>query len=151
MKKEDEDDFVKIFDTFYTSNHIQIMKSLLPFLNEKQRGSMPVLIKFLELQDAIQKQKKGCNPWDCVAVSPIKELTDFVPLYQSVQKYLSANENENIQQLLQLKSQMDNIKQMQQMFEMFQEMNESDSDCPSGGDDSSMDMMKLMQLMKDFS
>ena len=151
MKKEDEENFVKIFDEFYTNNHIQIMKSLLPFLGEKQRVNMPVLIKFLELQDAMQKQKKGCHPWDCVEVSPVTELTDFIPVYQSIQKYLSASENETIQQLLQLKSQMDNIKQMQQMFEMFQEMNGSEDNCPLDGEDSNMDIMKLMQFMKDFS
>ena len=151
MKKEDEENFVKIFDEFYTNNHIQIMKSLLPFLGEKQRVNMPVLIKFLELQDAMQKQKKGCHPWDCVEVSPVNELTDFIPVYQSIQKYLSASENETIQQLLQLKSQMDNIKQMQQMFEMFQEMNGSEDNCPLDGEDSNMDIMKLMQFMKDFS
>ncbi len=151
MKKEDEENFVKIFDEFYTNNHVQIMKSLLPFLGEKQRVNMPVLIKFLELQDAMQKQKKGCHPWDCVEVSPVKELTDFIPVYQSIQKYLSASENETIQQLLQLKSQMDNIKQMQQMFEMFQEMNGSEDNCPLDGEDSNMDIMKLMQFMKDFS
>ena len=151
MKKEDEESFVKIFDEFYTTNHIEIMKSLLPFLSEKQRVTMPVLIKFLELQDAMQKQKKGCHPWDCVEVSPVKELTDIIPVYQSIQKYLSASENETIQQLLQLKSQMDNIKQMQQMFEMFQEMNGTEGNCPIDGEDSNLDIMKLMQFMKDFS
>lgn len=151
MKKEDEENFVKIFDDFYTNNHIQIMKSLLPFLSEKQRVHMPVFIKFLELQDAIQKQKAGMHPWKTASAPPVRELTDLIPIYHSVQQYLSAGENENIQQMIQLKSQMDNMKQMQEMFALFQDMTQTEENDRENKEDSTPDIMKLMEFMKDFS
>lgn len=151
MKKEDEENFVKIFDDFYTNNHIQIMKSLLPFLSEKQRVHMPVFIKFLELQDAMQKQKAGIHPWKTASAPPVRELIDLIPIYHSVQQYLSASENENIQQMIQLKSQMDNMKQMQQMFALFQDMTQTEENDGENKEDSSPDIMKLMEFMKDFS
>ena len=47
---DDENDYTLVFDHFYTNNHIQILKSLLPFFDDQNTSFLPILIKYLELQ-----------------------------------------------------------------------------------------------------
>lgn len=169
MEKDEDENFVKTFDEFYTTNHIQIMKSLLPYLSSNARETIPVLIKFLEFQDALQKKKEGCSPWNCIVTPKEIDHSNLINIYQVVQKYLSPDEDHICQQIIQLKSQIENMKQMQQMFELFQEMDLSslnqdqqevkkdeatfsqDTDKKEDHVESNMDMFKLLQFLKDIS
>ena len=154
METNDYINYVKIFDEFYTTNHIEILKTILPHLNLSEQLFLPVIIKFLELEDAIAKQKAGCCPWNC-RVTPIHEDSgNFQQIYQAIEPYLTPSESQTIQQILQFKSQMENIKQMQQMMSLFQDLNQDnkteEKDNSSPFDDNSLDLFKIMQLMKDF-
>lgn len=166
MEKDEDENFVKTFDEFYTTNHIQIMKSLLPYLGSNAREIMPIIIKYLELQDALQKRKNGCSPWNCIVTPKECNDLDLANIYQCVKKYLSPSEDQTCKQIIQMKSQIENIKQMQQMFELFQDINLSGSseegtseaentkeniESTGQNDDSTIDIIKLMQFMKDFS
>ena len=48
---DDENDYTLVFDHFYTNNHIQILKSLLPFFGTGASSYLPILIKYLEERD----------------------------------------------------------------------------------------------------
>lgn len=154
METNDYISYVKIFDEFYTTNHIEILKTILPHLNLSEQLFLPVIIKFLELEDAIAKQKAGCCPWNC-RITPIHEDNgNFQQIYQAIEPYLTPSESQTIQQILQFKAQMENIKQMQQMMSLFQDLNPDNKaegkDNSSPFDDNSLDLFKIMQLMKDF-
>lgn len=154
METNDYINYVKIFDEFYTTNHIEILKTLLPHLSLSEQLFLPVIIKFLELEDAISKQKAGCCPWNC-RVTPAREESDnFQQIFQAIQPYLTPSENQTIQQILQFKAQMENMKQMQQVLSLFQDLNQEskseEKENSSPFDDNSLDLFKIMQLMKDF-
>ena len=51
--EDNDNDYVLAFDHFYTTNHIQILKSLLPFMASESFPMLPVLIKYMELQYTI--------------------------------------------------------------------------------------------------
>lgn len=55
----EDNDYVLAFDHFYTTNHIQILKSLLPFMDNKNSSMMPALIKYMELQYTLSLIHKG--------------------------------------------------------------------------------------------
>ena len=46
----EDNDYVLAFDHFYTTNHIQILKSLLPFMDTDNFRMLPALIKYMELK-----------------------------------------------------------------------------------------------------
>ena len=46
----EDNDYVLAFDHFYTTNHIQILKSLLPFMENGNFRMLPALIKYMEFQ-----------------------------------------------------------------------------------------------------
>ena len=51
MEEQDNDnDYVLVFDHFYTNNHIQIMKTLLPYIDSAAMSMLPVMIKYMELK-----------------------------------------------------------------------------------------------------
>lgn len=59
MEEQDNDnDYVLVFDHFYTNNHIQIMKTLLPYIDSAAMPMLPVMIKYLELQYTIKLVRK---------------------------------------------------------------------------------------------
>lgn len=152
MEKDEDENFVKTFDSFYTNNHIQIMKSLLPYLGSKARDTFPVIIKYLELQDTIRKMKSGCNPLNNMCQTAEINLNDLTSIYQAVKPYLSPDEEQACMQIIQFKSQIDNIKQMQEMISLFQEFQsteQTESCCEESNQE--IDFMKLMQFMKDLS
>ena len=63
MEEQDNDnDYVLVFDHFYTNNHIQIMKTLLPYIDSAAMPMLPVMIKYLELQYTIKLVRKNTRP-----------------------------------------------------------------------------------------
>ncbi len=58
------DDYKKIvaFDTLFSTNHIQMLKILLPYLDLRLQKSMAVYIKFMELNYTIRFYQKHPTP-----------------------------------------------------------------------------------------
>ena len=50
------------FDTLFCTNHIQMLKVLLPYMNHQMQKSMAVYIKFLELNYTIDYFRKHPYP-----------------------------------------------------------------------------------------
>lgn len=154
MEKDNLINYVKIFDEFYTTNHIEILKTILPNLSLSEQLFLPVIIKFLELEDAISKQKSGCSPWNCRVLPPKEDAKNMEHIFQSIEPYLTPEEQQTVQQVMQFKSQIENMKQMQQMLSLFQELNQEmpkeSNDEKKSFDDDSIDLLKIMQLMKEF-
>lgn len=174
MNEQDADnDYVLAFDHFYTNNHIQILKSILPFLGYQTPVMLPVLIKYMELQYTIDLLKKGERP--CLTnisashidtgnntiFSLLQNPEQIEHLYHAIRNYLAPEEEKFIQQILQMLKTMENVKEMQQMMELFQGMQTDTSSDNSGnpfanmnfddilgGNNNLQEMMQLFKMMQ---
>lgn len=125
-EQDNENDYTIVFDHFYTNNHIQILKSLLPFFPANQPSYLPVLIKFLELQYTLSLAKKGIPSIKPDITASGRKNPDLNEIHEAVKKYLAPGEEKSFQQLLSMIQTFENVKEMQKMMEMFQSMNGSD-------------------------
>lgn len=129
MEEQDNDnDYVLVFDHFYTNNHIQILKSLIPYLDSDQLPMLPVMIKYMELQYTIQlTNQKNSRPTSAALTACSKDSPDIETIYKAIHKYLAPDEDNNFKQIINLIHTMDNVREMQQMMEMVQNLS-GDSD-----------------------
>ena len=127
----EDNDYVLAFDHFYTTNHIQILKSLLPFIDNESSSMLPVIIKYMELKYTLSliHTHKDSNPSNGIRASststnpngePIENLEN---IYKAVHKYLAPSEEKSFSQLLSAIKTMKSVREMQQMMELFQSMN----------------------------
>lgn len=159
----EDNDYVLAFDHFYTTNHIQILKSLLPFMDAGNSGMMPALIKYMELKYTLSLINKGTSAFTsgihaCSISSDAKPNAEpaenIENIYKAVRKYLAPNEERGFQQILSAINTMKNVREMQQMIELFQSLN-PDADFGSmmenlSPDNASMNGMDISEIMKMF-
>lgn len=122
-------DFVLAFDHFYTTNHIQIIKALLPYIDNDKTSYLPAIIKYLELKYTLSIIKQGQKPISqikCASKNTTEEI-DLEQIYNSIKNYLSADENNSIKQILNLFQTIKNMKEMQQLMELLN-IDSSDND-----------------------
>lgn len=157
-EKDNDNDYVLAFDHFYTNNHIQILKSLLPYIGYGKQSMLPVLIKYLELQHTITLIKEGKQPMIQNLSACSKDSPDLEEIYKSIHKYLAPNEEKSFQQMINMMHTMSNVREMQQMMEFMQNMSGDSSDTGNSFPDFSnlenlmgngMNMSDMMQLFKD--
>ena len=156
---DDENDYTLVFDHFYTTNHIQILKSLLPFFHTGLFSYLPVLIKYLELQHTLKLTQKGMQPFEHGISIASNQAPDLDGIYKAVKNYLTPEEDKNIHSLLDMMHTMENVKEMQKMMELFQSMGDDNSSSSNSFPDLSMfenilgnnmnmaDMMQFFQNM----
>lgn len=129
----DDNDYVLAFDHFYTTNHIQILKSLIPFMEGEQVGMLPAIVKYMELQYTLSLIEKGSKPTGNVGIhacskgqddKDTKGIEDNIEqIYNAVHRYLAPNEEKLFSQLMSAMRTMKNMREMQQMMELFQNLN----------------------------
>ncbi|GFI21334.1 hypothetical protein IMSAGC011_00095 [Lachnospiraceae bacterium] len=146
----EDNDYVLAFDHFYTTNHIQILKSLLPFMGNDNFRMLPALIKYMEFQYTMSLLGKGSSNYSNgihassidTGVKPtanIDPAENLENIYKAVHKYLAPSEEQSFNQILSAMKTMKNIKEMQQMMELIQSLN------PDLGN--SMDLGNLMESL----
>ena len=135
---DNENDYTLVFDHFYTTNHIQILKSLLPFFHTGLFSYLPVLIKYLELQHTLELTKKRMQPLNHGIYAASNQSHDLDEIYKAIKKYLTPEEEKNIHQILNMMHTMENVKEMQKMMEFFQNMSDDDSSSSNPFPDLSM-------------
>ena len=140
----DDNDYVMAFDHFYTTNHIQILKSLLPFMDNDNFRMLPVLIKYMELKytlSMIGKEPAGlsgsihASSIDTDLKTAADPADNLEKIYKAVHRYLAPSEEKSFNQILSAMKTMKNMREMQQMMELFQSLN---PDLGCGMDISSM-------------
>lgn len=136
-------DSVLAFDTLFTTNHIQIMKTLLPYLDETLQKHLAILIKYMELQYTISYFKKHKISFG--GRQSEKKEPDLTELYPRIQSFLTEEERSRTQQIMNMLSMMQNLGQMQEMMNMMNAMNDADSDTNSDPTDLLMGMLSPEQ------
>lgn len=108
------------FDTLFCTNHIQMLKIILSYMDNQTQKSMAVYIKFLELNYTIEFLKK--HPYSLCGCMEKESSPDIFKMCSELLPYCTENE----------KKQLEQIRSIFQGMEMYREMS------------------KTMDLMKDF-
>ncbi len=137
-------DKVMAFDALFTTNHIQMLKLLLGYLEPPLQGQLAVYIKFLELQYTLSFFRD--NPYASLSLCQEGSGSpgDFDGLLEDMLPFCSAAEKEKLQNM---RNMMNNLKNMQEMMEMVQMMQEVSPELFSGGGTDMSQMMEMMQGM----
>lgn len=168
----DDNDYVLAFDHFYTTNHIQILKSLLPFIEGKNASMLPVLIKYMELKYTLTLVNKNIYSINNngIYASSSKDQNEkkageigenIERIYHAVHRYLAPDEEKQLSQIMSAMQTMKNMREMQQMLEMLQSLNpDADKDGGFGNlgnlenlaglgslGDMDIDINELMQML----
>lgn len=138
-----DEDYVSIFDHLYTNNHIQILKSLLPFMETYDTLYLPILIKYMELKYTIsllQHSKKNTTSNEIRIAqkstpneSKFNSNMNLNDIYKIIHKYLAPNEDKAFSNILNTMQTIKNFQEMQSLMESFRKLN-SDNDSHSNPD-----------------
>lgn len=117
--EQDSSDNILAFDTLFTTNHMQILKSLMPYVESDFQKKLAVYIKMSELKYTIsyfqhyRAELSGC--------SMEKKEFDLAKVYHMIKGYCTKNEQRQIEQILNLMNTMETMKNMQEMMEFMKE------------------------------
>ena len=144
-------DRVLAFDALFTTNHIQMLKLLIGYMEPSMQGKLAAYIKFMELKYTLDLITKHPH----ISIVPNKNedsspkatalLEDILPFTTPDQR----TQLENIKSMLQ---NAESIKEMMEMMELLKEMSpemfEGGMNFTENNDMSQMmDMMQMMQGM----
>ena len=108
-----EIDPVTAFDTLYTSNQLQMLKIVLPYMEGQIQRFIAIYIKLSEFMLALHFASGSY---------PVKKEADIMSMVKYLSPYLSDSEREMMEQF---SSMQENMEQFKQMSAMMQMMNES--------------------------
>ncbi len=135
---EEETKEILAFDTLYTTNHMKILKILLPYLECDYQKKLAVYIKWQELLFTIGHMKKFSSPLYCKCCTTKKE-PDFALLAQILSPYCSEQERKLLSHFSQIKNYTSLFSQIQEYLPLLQGMMSSE-----GGEFNPMDLMETM-------
>ena len=115
-----EIDPVTAFDTLYTSNQMQMLKIVLPFMQEKMQRFIAIYIKLNELMITLRFSNSLCNS-SCFK----KKETDITSMLKYLSPYLSDSDKEMMNQFSSMQENMEQFKQMSAMMQMMNDMGDS--------------------------
>lgn len=121
--QEHEQDKVLAFDTLFTTNHIQMMKILMPFLDASRQKYIAIYIKYMELQYTISYfQKNGSAPFPARPDCGQDSQALYPQICREIKPYCSPEEKKKMEQMENLFSTMKNCQEMMEMFSMMKEI-----------------------------
>ena len=147
--KEDMTEAILAFDTLYTTNHLKILKLLLPYLEQEHQKKLAIFIKWQELIYTLNFFKQYSASLYSSDFKKHKKL-DLNALLPFLMPYCNESEKNIISQFSQMQNMMHTMENVQQYLPMIQQFMsamspENNSDGMSGSDNSNMmDMLKNM-------
>ena len=142
---------VMAFDALYTTNQIQKLKVLLPYIEPSMQKNMAVYIKYMELQYTMRYVRK--HPFQISGCSiSSDQRPDLQSLCLQLSLYSSPEEIKQLEQFRSMIQTMETVQEMSQTFsalkEIFPDMSASspfgEASDDSGGSFSMMDMLTNM-------
>ena len=148
--KDDIAEAILAFDTLYTTNHMKILKLLLPYLEPKHQRKVAVYIKWQELLFTLNFFKQySASLYSSDFVK--KKTLNLDTLLPILTPYCKESEKKILSQFLQMQTMMQKMEEMQQYMPMIQQfmssMSEENNDIGGGfgGKDNNMaEMLKNM-------
>lgn len=152
---ENEQDKVVAFDTLFTTNHIQMLKILLTYVDPSQQKIMAVYIKLMELQYTISFYKM--HPASTLPNFPREDSFNASKLCDELLPLCGPAEQENLKQMKNMYQSFENMQEMMQMVQMMKDMF-PEGENPLGGDPSAlfsglsgtsgMDMSQIFEMFQ---
>lgn len=140
---------VAAFDTLFSSNHIQMLKIMLPYMDNQTQKSLAVYIKFLELNYTIEYYKK--NPYPLCGCMEKESTPDVKKLCTELLPYCTESERKQIEQIRSLLQGMEMYKEMSKTMELMKDFMPdtafSDEGAPGAGGAPGFDMMSMLMNM----
>lgn len=133
--EQNENKAVVTFDTLYTSNHIQILKILLPYFDVKSRKNLAIMIKFMELCYTMEYFNRhtalldaaSCDDQSC-ARQP-----DIIEIFEQIKNFCTPSERAMFDQLANMKRSMEMYEEMMGMMQLFNQFAPDADSCPENG------------------
>lgn len=114
-----EQDKILAFDALFTTNHIQMMKVLMTYLEPSVQRTIAIYIKLMELQYTLSFFRMHPNAY--LQGLPREDHRNTEKLLDEMLPYCAPSQKE---QFLQMKNTFQSLHQMQEMMEMVQSMKE---------------------------
>ncbi len=139
------------FDTLFSSNHIQMLKIILPCLDNQMQKTLAVYIKFLELQYTIDFYNK--HPYPLCGCMTKESSSDLNSICSELLPYCTEPEKKQIMQLRSMWQNMEMVQEMTQTMDLMQsimpDMSASTDDpCnPNGNSHASQNDFNIMELL----
>lgn len=126
---------VTAFDTLFTNNHIQMLKILLPYMDDRIQKSMAVLIKFMELSYTMDFYRNNPFPlWSRMEKPPALNISQ---LCGALLPFCTGAERKQLNTLQEMMKGMEMYQEMQNTMELMKNF------MPEGG----FDMTELMNML----
>lgn len=143
-----EHDAVLTFDTLFTTNHIRMLKIIMPYFEAQTQKTIAIYIKFLELQYAIAYHNSYL--FQSTKESTSSQLFNFDKIFNELTPYCSLNEKNQIEKILNLLHTFQNYENMMETMNMMKEF------FPDGfpfenGEQNNMDFNQISNLMQMFT
>ncbi len=117
---ERDRDRVSAFDTLFTTNHIQMCKVLMVYLDPPARRTMAVYIKLAELSYTLSFLKK--HPFAALSEDACRPKPDIGKICEEVKPYLSPAEQGRLRSVMNTMQSFRNLQDMMEMMQMMQEL-----------------------------
>ncbi len=101
------------FNSYYSSNQLQLLKVIFPHLNSKMQNNLAVYIKFLELKLTLENTYR--YPHSC-HVETMELLDELLEISTGEERHRIMNMKNTFQNLHQVQETMETIQMMQEMF-----------------------------------
>ena len=137
-------DRILAFDSLFTTNHIQMLKLLVGYMNSAVQGKMAVYIKFMELGHTL----KLVTNHPSISISPNCSPSDslnLTTLLEEMLPFCRPEEQEQLQNLKNLFQTFESIQGMMEMMELMKEMAPEMFDSNTSGGLNFSDMMNMTQ------
>lgn len=115
-----EHDKITAFDTLFTTNHIQILKIVMSWLDNRMQKKLAVYIKFLELQYTLSWFSS--HPFELCGCSIQKEEFSVPKLCSEILPYCTSEEKQKVEQIAGMFRSMEMYREMSQTFEMMKDI-----------------------------
>lgn len=107
------------FDTLFSTNHIAMLKIMLPYMDNQAQKSLAVYIKFLELNYTLDFYKK--HPYPICGCVERESSPDFIKLCGELIPYCTEEEKKNLEQIRTIFQSMEMYKEMSKSMEMMKD------------------------------
>lgn len=118
--ESNESSKILAFDTLFCTNHIQMLKIILPYTDNQTQKFLAVFIKFLELNYTIEFYRK--RPYPLCGCMQKEEKPDLRKLCKELLPYCSGEEKKQLEQLQGALQNMEMYQEMSKTMDFMKDM-----------------------------
>lgn len=137
---------VVAFDTLFSTNHIQMLKVLLPYADHQTQKTLAVYIKFLELNYTLDFYRK--HPFPLCGCVQQEETPDIGCLCEELLPFCTEAEKQKLLQIKNIFQSMEMYREMSKTMDLMKDfMPPPGAESGDGADAGSFDVMNVLMNM----